>query len=144
MAAVTIEVLRFFVPCTDHRPILTSTVLIPPPHLDGLPVLPDDIPPTVFAPHFRHPPGSERHWLVEFQTLVDDHLASCSDIPHQVSNDDEFQQLYHILSSALHHAGSQVFKTPSRYPKPPKKPTNPTIRLIIKERKQVNRLLSAN
>jgi hypothetical protein len=29
-AAVTIEALRFFVPCTDHRPILAATTLTPP------------------------------------------------------------------------------------------------------------------
>jgi hypothetical protein len=142
-AAVMIETLRSFIPCTDHRAILTSTVLIPPPHLNGLSVLPDDIPPSVYAPRFRQPPLSETFRLKQFSTLADSFMEDRPDIPSQISGDGDFQRLHEILSAAFHFAASQSFTSPSRYPRPVKKPTNTTIRLIIKERKRVDRLLSA-
>jgi hypothetical protein len=140
-AAVTVEALPTFISCTDHREILTSTTLIP--SLNGLPVLPDDSPPSTYAPRFRHPPSSESCRLTQFSTLVDEFLANCSHKSAQLPDDENFEQLYQILSLAFSHSASQAFQYPLRENRRSTKPTNPTIHLIVKERKRVDQLLSA-
>jgi hypothetical protein len=103
-----IEALWSFIPYTDHHVILTSTVLIPPPHLNGLSILPDDIPLSVYAPCFRQPPLLETFHLKQFSTLADNFMEDHPDIPSQISGDSSsaFMKSFLLSSILLHHSPS--------------------------------------
>jgi len=98
-------VLTDFIPCTDHRPISTQLVLSPPSTMTGSSDLPDEILPPQYAPCFRFPSQSKKNCFPIFSTKVDHLLHPFKDIlDADITLDDEYQQVYSILTDALLNA----------------------------------------
>ncbi|KAF8164191.1 hypothetical protein BJ912DRAFT_823476, partial [Pholiota molesta] len=97
-----------------------------------------------YAPRFRFPSRGQKHRFAAFADIVDSTLST-SDFPTSVITDDEsFQQQYLLLTEILLSAAHEAFVLPtSTSQRKQSKPSNPTIRLILRELKRINRLISA-
>ncbi|KAG6809707.1 hypothetical protein H0H92_015059 [Tricholoma furcatifolium] len=137
-----IATLDFFVPCTDHHPIVSNIVLMPPGH--GHADISSEIPPSSYAPRFLHPRKTEDHLFETFSSALDDRISqnpvlAQTDVVDHVT----FDIVYGQMSTTIQQSAANAF----RKPKPPssrtQKPSNSTIRLILVERHRVNCLIAA-
>ena len=65
-----IHVLTNFIPCTDHRPILSSIILSAPATLHGQPSIPHPIPASVYTPRFLFRHHGEKERLLKFSDVI--------------------------------------------------------------------------
>ncbi|KAG6822432.1 hypothetical protein H0H92_013905, partial [Tricholoma furcatifolium] len=68
-----IATLDTFIPCTDHRPIISNIVLTPPDH--GHANIPSEIPPLSYTPRFLYPRKTEGHLFEAFSSALDDRIS---------------------------------------------------------------------
>ena len=143
--AGSISVLTDFIPCTDHRSIDSRLALLPPSTVPGDTNIPSEIPPSAYFPRFRVPFRSEKHRLALFTAKVDDLLASHpSDLSETVlSSDGAFQSCYASFTQILLTAARSSFNLPKPHPQIHCKIINPTLSLILRELRHINRLLAA-
>ncbi|KAF5376479.1 hypothetical protein D9615_008627 [Tricholomella constricta] len=71
------------------------------------------------------------------------HSASPPVLSADVNNDDDFSRLYHQFGHILREAAHQHFQYPQNASRSASSVTNPTIRLILRAIRQLNRLISA-
>ncbi|KAF5310189.1 hypothetical protein D9619_010594 [Psilocybe cf. subviscida] len=142
-----IEVLLDFVPCTDHRPIISQIVLAPPAQLQGEAVVPLEEEPASYAPRFLYPASAEKLRLANFR----DHLHTSLQAERElflgssatVSTEVQFEELYAVLTDKIHVAATRSFKLPSKASSRPRKITSPTIDLLVREICTINKILGA-
>ncbi|KAF8955882.1 hypothetical protein BDZ97DRAFT_1926195 [Flammula alnicola] len=131
-----IETMRAFIPCTDHRPITSCLVLSAPPH-SGTPAIPEEKPPSSYAPHFCYPSDT-------FTQIIDEAISSEPSPLANITDDLQFEKRYSSLSQIFISAAHTAFILPtSRTPYRTTKPTNPTIRLVLRENQCINCLIAA-
>lgn len=142
--AGSISILTDFIPSTDHRPIDTRITLLSPVSVPGHPDIPQEVPPSTYSPRFKHPFRSENYRLGLFSSKVDDLLSAlpASAVTASISSDTDFQTQYDAFTQVLLTAARAFFNLPSPHPQVFHKIVNPTITLIVRELRRVNRLLS--
>ncbi|KAF5367841.1 hypothetical protein D9615_010570 [Tricholomella constricta] len=139
----TISTLPNFIPSTDHIPILSHLVLASPLTSQGAPSVPSEIPPSTYAPRFRFPHRSQSQRFHHFSAAVDQRLDSGNLEELPVLDDPTFDAVYHQMTDILLQAAAESFDLPKPPTNTSTKPTNSTIRVIIRELHRINRLISA-
>ena len=107
--SVHIHVLTNFIPCTDHRPILSSIILSAPATLHGQPSIPHPIPASVYTPHFLFPHRREKERLLKFSDIIHCEIQKDPTLLTEITDDESFQTVYHHLTQILLSAASQSF-----------------------------------
>ncbi|KAF5385930.1 hypothetical protein D9615_002408 [Tricholomella constricta] len=139
----TIDILKHFIPCTDHLPIVSHLVLSSPPDTRGCPAVPDEVPPSVYAPRYRYPTKGDAYRFEKFTDSVN-HQLDIADISNvDISDDATFDDVYSKFTHALLTAAADAFILPKTRQFPSQKPLNPTISVILTELKRTNRIISA-
>ncbi|KAJ3512820.1 hypothetical protein NLJ89_g3299 [Agrocybe chaxingu] len=143
VTSATISLLPDFIPVTDHRPISSHIILHAPPSLDSA-AIPAELPPSAYSPRFKFPPKSEHYRFTAFAGHVDE-LLSCEPLLQDlhIDSDESFEVAYKLLSSAFAEAARTSFLTPLPIKRHRAKITNPTIQLIMRELRRINRLIAA-
>ena len=137
-----IHVLSNFIPCTDHRPILSSIILLAPATLHGQSSIPHPIPASVYTPHFLFPHHGEKERLLKFSDIIHCKIQKDPTLLTEITDDESFQTVYHHLTQILLSVASQFFQQPNPPTSDNYKPSNSTIRLLLREIRHVNRLIS--
>ncbi|KAG6874591.1 hypothetical protein C0992_007389, partial [Termitomyces sp. T32_za158] len=143
VSSATIEVITSFLPATDHRPILSRIVLIPPPsHSSASPSLSNEIPPAAYNPRFRYPFKKESIRLHAFSSYVDNMIDdTIVNIP--IVDDQSFQIVYRHMSQCLLNSATSSFTLTKRASTRTRKPMTPTIRLILTQTYHINRIIGS-
>ncbi|KAF8972557.1 hypothetical protein BDZ97DRAFT_1722685, partial [Flammula alnicola] len=95
-----------------------------------------------YSPRFRFPGKGEKEKLTKFSNLVDQQLHSDPINDTEIVDDASFKLVYDSLTRILLDAASNSFIRPDHsHSNQPPKPSNATIRLILREQRRVNRLI---
>ncbi|KAK1216050.1 hypothetical protein PQX77_021327 [Marasmius sp. AFHP31] len=136
----SITVPKVFIPATSHKPILSSLILTSPASFSST-----TIDPPLLSSHerrFLYPFRSQRHRLQHFSDLVDGKIADAGIYPPNVTDESSFDHHYSTLTQIIHECASRTFQRPRQW-NWADSVTSPTIKLICREVKHVNRLISA-
>ncbi|KAF5379464.1 hypothetical protein D9615_006597 [Tricholomella constricta] len=139
----SISTLSHFIPSTDHLPVLSQLVLTPPATIPGAPSVPTELPPSSYAPCFCFPHRSQTNRFKDFAHAVDHRLDEKDLDTFSVTDDPTFDTAYHQMTEILLQAARESFDLPKPAASKVTKPTNSTIRIIMRKLHRINRLISA-
>lgn len=140
----SIEISPGFIGATDHRAIISSIILLPPNADDTYSALPNQPYSSFYKPRPHYPKRKEKHRFTDFASRVDEVIAA--DRLHDIAIDsnESFQQLYEGLTKAFDTAAVECFEFPKIHSsRTPRKVSNTTIRLLVRESRRIGRLICA-
>ncbi|KAK7048602.1 hypothetical protein R3P38DRAFT_3619413, partial [Favolaschia claudopus] len=139
----SIAVSKVFIPATDHRAIVASIALCPPPTWDSHAEIPAFSTP-YYDPRSIYPKRGEKHRFKAFSDAVDEAMASENLHASRIEDEVTWTTVYGKLTDIFRDAALSCFEYPKVGAMQGKKRiTNPTLQAIIIEIRRTNRLLSA-
>ncbi|KAH7904152.1 hypothetical protein BJ138DRAFT_1186017 [Hygrophoropsis aurantiaca] len=139
----SVQIPRHFIGATDHRPLLSSLVLLPPSNDTNTFLSSEQSNP--LPARFRFPKRNERYRLHQFSQRVDELCTSADLSSAPIISETSFLARYNQLSTFLLRAAEDCFeKTVFNQPRSAKsKVSNHIIRLLVRENRRIGRILFA-
>ncbi|KAK6972007.1 hypothetical protein R3P38DRAFT_3297233 [Favolaschia claudopus] len=139
----TISVPKLFIPATDHRLIVASIALCPPPSFGSQATIPGFSTP-YYDPRSLYPKRGEKHRFKTFSDTVDELMDREHLQLDSVTDETSWTELYGRLTKILQEAAHSSFEYPTVGTKQGKgKITSTTLKVIVTEIRRVNRLISS-